>query len=326
MRQKEERMKKVSVVIPNYNGKKFLGDCLESLEAQSFTEFDTILVDDGSSDGSVEYVKTHFPNVRIISLPDNGGFCRAVNRGIQTAETPYVILLNNDVKADKDFVKEMASGIHKYKKCFSCSAQLRNMHEPDKIDDAGDYYCALGWAYALGKDKPVGAYRKEREIFAPCGGASIYRKAVFEEIGYFDEKHFAYLEDIDVGYRARIYGYKNRYLPEAVVYHAGSGTTGSRYNEFKVRHSSRNNVYMIYKNMPMAQILLNLPFLAAGFLAKYLFFLKKGYGTLYAKGLAEGITMAREGKKVPFQVRNLKNYAKIQLELWVNIVRRLRGR
>ena len=129
-----------------------------------------------------------------------------------------------------------------------------------------------------------------------------------------------------MGYRARIYGYKNRYLPEAVVYHAGSGTTGSRYNEFKVRHSSRNNVYMIYKNMPMAQILLNLPFLAAGFLVKYLFFLKKGYGTLYAKGLAEGITMAREGKKVPFQARNLKNYAKIQIELWVNIVRRLRGR
>ena len=117
MRQKEERMKKVSVVIPNYNGKKFLGDCLESLEAQSFTEFDTILVDDGSSDGSVEYVKTHFPNVRIISLPDNGGFCRAVNRGIQAAETPYVLLLNNDVKADKDFVKEMGD-------CGICGSYL----------------------------------------------------------------------------------------------------------------------------------------------------------------------------------------------------------
>lgn len=321
----ESIMKKVSVVIPNYNGKGFLEDCLGSLENQSFSGFETILVDDGSTDGSAAYVRERFPGVRIISMEENGGFCRAVNRGIQASSTPFVILLNNDVKADKDFVKEMLAGIRRHKRCFSCSAQLRNMHRPDLIDDAGDYYCALGWAFALGKDKPLAGYQKPRKIFASCGGAAIYRKAFFEKTGYFDEKHFAYLEDIDVGYRARIYGYENLYLPKAVVYHAGSGTTGSRYNEFKVRHSSRNNIYMIYKNMPFLQILLNLPFLIAGFLAKLLFFAEKGYGGVYLRGLAEGISMSMHGTKVPFQAKYLKNYVKIQMELWFNILRKVRS-
>lgn len=318
-------MKKVSVVIPNYNGKAFLEGCLKSLENQSISEFETILVDDGSSDGSVDYVREHFPKVRIIELSENGGFCRAVNRGIQASETPYVLLLNNDVEADRDFVREMLAGIRKNRRCFSCSAQLRNLHRPELIDDAGDYYCALGWAFALGKDRPLAAYQKPRRIFASCGGAAIYRKALFEKIGYFDEKHFAYLEDIDLGYRARIYGYENWYLPKAVVYHAGSGTTGSRYNEFKVRHSSRNNVYMIYKNMPFLQILLNLPFLLAGFFAKQVFFMKKGLGAVYARGIAEGITMCTQGMKVPFQAKHLENYVKIQLELWFNMFRRIKN-
>lgn len=319
-------MKKVSVVIPNYNGKGFLEDCLSSLEDQSFSGFETILVDDGSTDGSASYVRERFPEVRVISLEENGGFCRAVNQGIRASETPFVILLNNDVKADKHFVEEMLAGIRKHRRCFSCSAQLRNMHRPELMDDAGDYYCALGWAFALGKDRPLFAYQKPRRIFASCGGAAIYRKALFEKIGYFDEKHFAYLEDIDVGYRARIYGYENWYLPKAVVYHAGSGTSGSRYNEFKVRHSSRNNIYMIYKNMPVLQIFLNLPFLLAGFLAKQAFFMKKGLGAVYARGIAEGISMCVQGEKVPFQAKHLKNYVQIQLELWLNIFRRVKNR
>ncbi len=317
-------MERVSVVIPNYNGKRFLKACLGSLERQSFSEFETILVDNGSTDGSIPYVREKFPWVRLVALEQNGGFCRAVNAGIRAAKAPYVLLLNNDVAADKEFVGEMLSGIRRYKKCFSCSAQLRNMHHPELVDDAGDYYCALGWAYALGKDKPLAAYQKPRRIFASCGGAAIYRKAVFEQIGYFDEAHFAYMEDIDIGYRARIFGYENRYLPKAVVYHAGSGTTGSRYNEFKVRHSAKNNVYVIYKNMPLLQFLINLPFLAAGFLAKQLFFIKKGFGREYAQGFAEGLSLCHKGRKVPFSPKHLKNYAVIQAELWINMFRRFR--
>ena len=146
------------------------------------------------------------------------------------------------------------------------------------------------------------------------------------QTGLFDEEHFVYLEDLDLGYRARIAGYENWYLPEARVYHVGSGTSGSRYNEFKIRYSSRNNIYMIWKNMLLFQWILNLPFLLIGFGVKLLFFWKKGYGKEYAAGIKNGFALIRKpenrGKKVKFRWRNLKNYVRIQVELWVNLVRR----
>ena len=230
--------------------------------------------------------------------------------------------MNNYTKLHEDCIEELLIMMRQHPHCFSCSARMIKMHEPDKLDDAGDYYCALGWAYALGKDRPWKDYLKPRKVFAACGGASMYRRSVFEKIGRFDEAHFAYLEDIDVGYRAQIYGYENWYCPRAVVWHVGSGTSGSRYNEFKVRHSSRNNVYMIYKNMPFLQIILNLPLLIPGFVVKWLFFVRKGFGKEYANGIFNGIAMSDKEKKVPFQKRHLWNYVRIQMQLWVNVVRR----
>ena len=128
--------------------------------------------------------------------------------------------------------------------------------------------------------------------------------------------NFAYLEDTDIGYRARIYGYENWYAPDAVVYHVGSGTSGTRYNHFKTRYSSRNNIYLIYKNMPLLQIILNLPFLVAGFLIKFLFFALKGMGKEYLAGIKNGFSISMNHRKVPFSVKHLPNYCKIQLELW----------
>lgn len=317
-------MSTVSVVIPNYNGKAYLKDCLESLLCQTMEDVEILLVDNGSGDGSVSFVKTEYPQVRVLELGENYGFCCAVNEGIRAAKAPYVILLNNDTKAEKTFVKELWLGMQRHPKAFSCASRMVKMQNPQVMDDGGDYYCALGWVFAYGKDQPVEYYLKERRIFSACAGAAIYRRQIFEEIGYFDERHFAYLEDLDVGYRAKILGYENWYLPKAVVRHVGSGTSGSRYNTFKVRHSSRNNVYVIYKNMPTLQILLNLPFLLAGFLIKLAFFCAKGFGFEYARGVLRGLRMADKEKKVRFQKKNLGNYCKIQWELWANLVKILR--
>ena len=150
-----------------------------------------------------------------------------------------------------------------------------------------------------------------------------------EEIGLFDEAHFAYLEDIDIAYRAKIAGYKNGFCPEAVVFHVGSGSSGSRYNDFKVRLAARNSIYLIYKNMPLLQILINFPFLLFGFLIKMAFFIKKGFGKVYVKALMEGFNMTKNAKmrqnKVKFKWKNMWNYIKIQLELWVGMVRRVTG-
>ena len=177
-------MQEVSVIIPNYNGMAYLEGVLSSLEQQAFQNFETILVDNGSSDGSVAFVMGNFPWVHIVELPDNFGFSRAVNEGIYASRTPYVLLLNNDTEVDKNFVGEMLAAIKRHKKAFSCSARMICYHDRDKLDDAGNYYSALGWAYARGKGKDIHSFEKEGRIFASCAGAAIYRKKVFEKIGY----------------------------------------------------------------------------------------------------------------------------------------------
>ncbi|MFR8548086.1 MAG: glycosyltransferase family 2 protein [Lachnospiraceae bacterium] len=314
-----------TVVIPNYNGIKYLKGCLDSLREQSRHDFKVLLIDNGSEDDSVRLVESHYPEVELVCFAQNRGFCGAVNEGIRRADTPYVILLNNDTVCEPEFVSELIAAMEEHPDCFSCASRMVKMQDAGLIDNAGDYYCALGWAYAYGKDRPVRHYLKRREIFSACAGAAIYRRSVFDEIGLFDEAHFAYLEDVDIAYRAKIAGYHNYYIPEAVVHHVGSATSGSIYNEFKIRHSSRNSIYLVYKNMPWLQILLNLPFLAAGFLIKTVFFARKGYFREYVTGLGKGIRLCEHSKKVPFRSRNLPHYLRIQCELWINIVRRLAG-
>ncbi len=290
-------MQEVSVIIPNYNGIAYLDGVLASLERQTCRDFETILVDNGSADGSVAFVTGNYPWVHIVELPENFGFSRAVNEGIYASRTPYVLLLNNDTEVEPDFVEEMLRCIRRHENAFSCSARMIRFHQRDRIDDAGNYYCALGWAFARGKGKDIHSFEKEQKIFTACAGAAIYRKKIFEKIGYFDEEHFAYLEDIDVGYRARIHGYENWFAPKAVVYHVGSGTSGSRYNQFKTRYSSRNNIYLIYKNMPFLQILLNLPFLLVGFGLKILFFIQKRIGREYIAGIKNGFQLCHRDRK-----------------------------
>ena len=314
-------MKEVTVVIPNYKGEAYLRPCVESLLAGTGLEMDVIIVDNGSRDGCVEEVRRLYPQVECVCLDQNYGFCKAVNIGIRKAETPYVFLLNNDTLVCKGAVEALIASLKKDRRIFSVEAKMIQYQDRTKIDSAGTFYNAFGWAYARGKDRPADQYRKRGPVFSACAGAAMYRREVFEEIGLFDEEHFAYLEDVDVGYRARIAGYRNVYEPMARIIHVGSAASGSRHNEFKVRLSARNNLYLIYKNMPVLQILLNLPFLLAGFLVKYLFFLKKGLGAIYLKGLMEAPKLMKKKKKVLYQKGHLKNYLKIQLELWINIFR-----
>lgn len=313
-------MSRSTIIIPNYNGIKFIEKCLLSLHGE---DAHILVVDNGSVDGSRELVQEKFPEVECIALSENRGFCGAVNLGIQNSKTTYVILLNNDTEIELGFVKALERAMDADERIFSASAQMRNLYHPERIDDAGDEYCALGWAFARGKDRPLAGYQKSCHIFAACGGASIFRRELLERTGLLDENHFAYLEDIDLGYRAQILGYRNVYAPEAVVCHAGSGSTGSRHNKFKVDLSSRNSVYLIYKNMPFLQILINLPFLLAGFLAKMVFFARKGLGGVYVRGLGRGLLLcaSREGRahRVRFRMKNLPHYLRIQLVLWKNI-------
>ncbi len=319
-------MPKVSVVIPNYNGLKYIETCMDALRRQTMQDMEILFIDNGSVDGSEEFIRANYPETVLIQMGENTGFCGAVNAGIDRAKAPYVLLLNNDTEATETFVEELYKAIEKDKRIFSCSAKMVQFHNRERIDDAGDLYCALGWAYARGKGSLATAFDKAENVFFSCAGAAIYRKSILDEIGYFDENHFAYLEDADIGYRARVHGYVNQYAPKAVVYHVGSGSSGSVYNLFKTKYSSRNSVYLIYKNMPLLQIILNLPFFIPGFLVKAVFFTAKGFGMEYIKGIGRGFALCKkgkkEGKKIQFRWKNLKNYGKIQLELWGNTLKR----
>lgn len=322
-------MAEITVVIPNYKGIKFIRECLASLYAQEpdTPAFEVLVVDNASDDGALEIIRMEYPQTRLICLKENTGFCHAVNVGIEGSESPFVILLNNDTKVYPDFIKNLYQSISRKENIFSVSAAMLMWDRPELVDDAGDQYTIMGWVFSRGKGRPYAKYTKACRIFSACGGAVIYRKSLLAETGLFDERHFAYLEDLDLGWRAGIAGYENWYEPSAKVIHYGSASTGSRYNEWKTRRAAANSIYVIYKNMPLLQKLVNLPFLILGFLIKYLFFLKKKMGMLYLKGLMDGFRMSfeKEGRKrkIPFRMKHFTNYLKLEWRMIISIADRL---
>ena len=310
---------KVTVVIPNYNGISFLKDCMDSLEKQTYKDFSVLVVDNASKDTSAQFLQENYPWVEVLELDKNYGFSGAVNKGIAHAQSEYVILLNNDTASDENYVAELVKCMDKDEKIFSANPKMIQMYNKELLDDAGDMYSVIGWGFQRGVGQKSSGYNRECRIFSSCAGAAIYRRSVFDEIGMFDEMHFAYLEDIDVGYRARIAGYKNVYCPASIVYHVGSGTSGSKYNDFKVKLAARNGIYLNYKNMPLLMLVINFIPRAFGMLVKYLFFLKKGFGKAYTGGVKEGIKTCRSCKKVRFKLKNLWSYIRIEFELIVNL-------
>jgi GT2 family glycosyltransferase len=309
---------KVSVVIPNYNGEKFLKICIDSLYVQEFKDFEIIFVDNGSRDNSCEVISENYPLIRIIRLSENFGFSKAVNEGIKASVGEYVVLLNNDTEATVSWLKNLVNCIEGDKLIFSCCSKMLQYKDRSKIDDAGDEYNLLGWAYKRGDNFPVNKYCRDEEVFSSCAGAAIYRRQLFEELGYFDEKFFAYMEDVDISYRARIFGYKNIYCSRAEIYHIGSATSGSKYNSFKVKLAAQNNVYVVFKNMPILQRILNSPFLIIGFFIKYLFFSSLGFSKEFKEGFKNAFGNRNNIPRVEYKGKNFWNYIKIELKLIEN--------
>lgn len=315
----------ISVVIPNYNGKYYLKQCLDSIYRQTYKEYEVIVIDNASTDGDYGWVKK-YPGIHFEVLNKNYGFSRAVNEGIKRAKGEYILLLNNDTELFIDFLEEILKVIQKNPKVFGVSSKMIRFHEKNLIDDAGDEYTVIGWGYKRGDGKNINQFIKEERIFSACAGAALYRKKVFEEIGYFDENFFAYMEDVDISYRANIYGYKNMYAPKAKVYHIGSATSGGRYNAFKLKLSGRNNVYVPYKNMPFLQLVINAPCLLLGYVVKQRVFASKGFKEEYKSGLIEGFKTLKKVEKVPFKWRNILHYFYIEWVLIINTFKYIIGK
>ncbi len=308
----------VSVVIPNYNGEKYLKKCLDTLMEQTLKPEEIIIVDNNSKDKSLEIINNIFKEkVTLIKLNENKGFSVAVNEGIKHNKSEFVALLNNDTEVDKDWLKNLYECIKKDEKIFSCCSKMLRYNKRDIIDDVGDEYTILGWAVKRGDGKPSSCYNKSEQVFSSCAGAAIYRSSVFKKIGYFDENFFAYLEDMDISYRANIFGYKNYFCHNAKVYHIGSATSGSRHNDFKVGLAARNNIFLIYKNMTFIQIVINFIFIFVGILVKWIYFIKKGFGKTYIKGIIEGIKNRKKIEKIRLK-NNSHNYLKVEKALFKN--------
>ena len=317
---------KVSVVTPNYNGERFLKAFFESLNEDSECIGEVIIVDNGSSDNSKAYINGNafdFP-VKLIENDENLGFTPAVNQGIANAEYEYIFSLNNDTEVEKGSIRQMLDLISSDDNIFSVQAKMLQYGNKDLIDDVGDEYNLLAWTKKTGENHRSGEYVDVMEIFSSCAGAAIYRKSLLEELGMFDDEFFAYMEAVDLAVRSKINGYRNMLCPQAIVYHIGSATSGSRYNEFKVRLAARNNVWVVYKNLPIPLKIVNFIFLFFGFLIKYIFFLRKGFGPVYLSGIREGLSTRGKIKKTQFKSENAINYLKLEYRLIINTIKFLK--
>lgn len=276
----------IDIVIPNWNGRQMLEICLASLVVQRYRNFRIIVVDNGSADDSVAFVKDHYPEVLLVELPENQGFSAAVNEGIKAGTNDWVLLLNNDIEMDSlclEILMREAVAEPDYK---LFALKMVSFHDRSILDGAGDGVLRGGVGYRLGTMEPDSErYNKKKQVFGGCGGAALYHRSVFDIIGCFDEDFFAYLEDVDLNMRAVRAGYKCCYIPEAIVYHVGSATTGSKFNRLTIKLTTRNNIFVICKNYSWTMFFRFLPALLVYQFFWFLFVLKKGQFIAYIEGL-----------------------------------------
>jgi GT2 family glycosyltransferase len=261
MNNEQTGMPLISIVIPNLNGRKHLSGCLSSIYSQDFKDFEVIVIDNGSTDGSVEYIKDNFPQTIIIGNDDNLGFAMANNQGIEIAKGKYIATLNNDTVADKDWLKHIVAVAESSATPVGMWApKILSLKQSEQIDSVGGLliYCD-GIAKGRGRlEKDTGQYNNERDILFPSACCALYRKKMLDEVGYFDEDFFAYCEDTDLGLRARLSGWRALSVPEAIIYHYYSGT-GGEYSDMKAFLVERNHFWVAVKNFPLTW-LIKLPF------------------------------------------------------------------
>jgi GT2 family glycosyltransferase len=237
-----------SIIIPHYNGQQHLETCLGSLRRQTCTDFEVLLVDNGSTDGTQAYVRAEFPEVQLIELGRNHGFTGACNVGFAAATSPILILLNNDTETHPHWLENILDGFERHPEVGSIASRMMLFDRRDHFHTAGDFVRLDGLPGNRGVwQKDEGQYDDEEYVFSACGGAAAYRREVLEQVGYLDDAYFFSCEDVDLGWRINLAGWRVLYLPTAIVYHklkaTGGSVTGSYYD-------GRNFLYLIVKNIP----------------------------------------------------------------------------
>jgi GT2 family glycosyltransferase len=270
----------ITAIVLNWNGREYVEEAVSSLLEQSYPNLEIIIVDNGSTDGSRRLIEDRFgTKIKLITKQRNTGFADGNNTGIREAKGKYILILNNDAAAEKDWASELVKAAEKYPDVGMCASKVLDYFDRQVIDTAGHLIYRDGLNRARGRlEKDEGQYDNPGEVFFPSGAAALYRKEMLDEIGLFDEDFFAYGEDADIGIRGRLAGWKCLYVPAAVAYHRYSRST-SGYSPLKVFLVERNRAWVALKNFPVSLCLLN-PFYAA---KRYLW---QAYGAMFRKGAA----------------------------------------
>jgi len=256
----EQAEPRLTVAILSYDGRELLEIVLPSLAAQRYRNFRTVVVDNGSSDGTAEWLREHWPDVDVVILRENVGVTPALNVCVDAAHTELVALLNNDLELHPDCLAGLVAAMGEHPRAGSATAKLLDFHDRHVIDGAGDIFIWQGLAARRGHGlADRGQYDEPRAVFGACGAAAVYRREALREVGRFDDSFFAFYEDSDWAFRAQLAGWDCRYVPSAVAFHMGSATVGSAATDFTRYHLWRNAVWLVAKDYPAAALLRHAP-------------------------------------------------------------------
>lgn len=249
----------VSYIIPSWNGLEFLKVVLPSLARQTFTDTETIIVDNGSSDGSLEYLKQEWPKVRVVALGENRGFAPAMNEGIAVARGGLIALLNNDLELAPDWTARMVEAAATHPQAGMFGGKVLNYYDRTKLDGAGEVMTWFSIAVKRGSgQKDTGQYDTAEAVFGPNTSAAVYRRELMERLGGLDRDFYIYLEDTDLHLRAQLAGFTAWYDPRAVAYHM-EGSTAKRMPKKMLKYWHRNRVWLVLKNYPLGKLIRHFP-------------------------------------------------------------------
>ena len=295
-------MPEMSVIVVNWNGKHFLETCLTALRRQTFRDFETILVDNGSTDGSVDYVGALFPDVHVIALSDNRGFAGGNIAGYEQARGELIVLLNNDTETDPHWLEEIHKASQDFPRAGSFASKMLLFDDRQRIDNCGFAVTKAGTTVDLGRDEPDGpAWADPRKVFGACGGAAAYRRSMLDDIGFLDPEFFMTFEDLDLSFRGQLQEYDCVFIPRAIVYHRLGATR--KKNTAQDAFFSQRNIELAYlKNMPLGMILGSLPQRLAYELGGAAYFTRLGVGTAFFKAKLDTLrrlpSMLRKRKEI----------------------------
>jgi GT2 family glycosyltransferase len=275
----------VCVIVVNYNSGQFLKNCVDALKRQTFTDFETIIVDNGSADKSLDWIGETPDNLRIHRMGENAGFARANNVAATMTEADWIATLNADAFPDAHWLEKLMKAAGRHPEVVMFGSTLVNAERVDILDGTGDVFHILGipWRGNLGAS--ISNIPPEGETFAPCAAAALFQRDWFIKAGGFDERFFCYMEDTDLAYRLRLMGHRCVQTPDSVALHMGSALSGGRYGDFSQFHGVRNRIWLYVKNTPLPLLIVTLPFFILVNMALLLRAAMRGYGKPVIRGI-----------------------------------------